>query len=271
MWHQDYDFNNPASDQNVFDQSQVNAGTVYPLEQLADAAKSLHGFSPVTFIDLNLTASDRLALDQFEMTNITGRELYGNSLPGFPCSIHKLDLEALTINSTYTFLSQIAPEASPELINKIENLILNIVNKTAESLSAGLEYYSGSFTIETFMPSDEQVGWHTDNSCDHSNNDRFGPAFMFLATLKGDHTVYYTGDYNYGIDKCFPVHNENIPTELLVSYKQPYATTLGHAPIHIAHEVNGALHSWPNITYPRLLLRVSLSSNNCKEHYDQDC
>jgi hypothetical protein len=184
--------------------------------------------------------------------------VWGDRIPKFPCNVHSKDLPS---NSVYEFLKSIAPESSPELINQIGDLTTNIITKIGESLS-GLEHYHGTFSMEAFMPMDSQTGWHTDTFCSNYNNEKIGPSFFFLATLKGDHTLYYTGTYDYEPNICLPVHNDKIPQKLLVDHKA-YSTPLGFAPIHIAHEPNGAMHSWPNITKPRLLIRVALHSDNC--------
>ena len=47
--------------------------------------------------------------------------------------------------------------------------------------------------------------------------------------------------------------------------KPPYTAPLGFASIHIARDINGAVHARPSISKPRLLLTIPIISGNCAD------
>jgi hypothetical protein len=213
----------------------------------------------MTIIDLNLTTSELQALEQLKMSGDKNNTSWEACIPQFGCDVHSKDLPT---NSLYEFLDSIAHEASPELINQIGALLTNIINKITGSISE-LNHYHGSLLLETFMPTDSLVAWHTDDFCRDDISDNLGPSFIFIATLKGEHTLHYTGTYDYEPNICLPLHNNNIPKTLFVDHKMPYSTPLGFASIHISRHSNGAMHSAPNMTKPRLLLKLVMQSDKC--------
>jgi len=240
---------------------------LYSSEDIYNIARELDSFNTVAIIDLQLTEADRLALEQFEITSVKGKddeELYAFPFSQFYATRdYDMAVEQQLANSTYGFLKSISPQSSTELLNHLTTLLERIVYNATLSLP-----HSGAavaiITASLSKIANRGVDLHHDDFV----NDRFSKAtqsFRLLATLKGEHTLFLTGSPEYEPGQCLISNNDLKTTEgklnnintIFYDMDPKPLTSVGFASIHKMSTDCGALHSGPpEVRKSRLLLRL---------------
>lgn len=235
--------------------------TFYSSEDIYNIAKELDSFNTVALLDLQLTEADRLALEQFEITSVKGKddeELYSFPFSQFyTTSDYDMAVEQQLANSTYGFLKSVSPQSSTELLQHLTTLLERIVYNATLSLP-----HSGGAAaiIEASLAKIDIRG--VDLHADDFVNDRFPKAtqsFRLLATLKGEHTLFLTGSPEYKPGLCLLSNNDfrAINPNFYDGIVPQPLTSVGFASIHKMSSDCGALHAGPpEVRKSRLLLRL---------------
>lgn len=235
-------------------------GTHHQLEDIYNVAKDLDTFNTIALIDLELTEADHLALQQFEIANVTSdndstEQSMAAFLPGFnPSPFHFQEIPNVCLPySISEFLKKISPNCAQGVLNQIEDLINKIVNRAASSFpkQAFAQYRISAFPVTEAV---KGSGFHTDDdNVLRTDNLEDRMSLNFLTTLKGQHTLYKLG--SPGEQNCTHLNNKARKSEMLSS--DTYSASLGFGTVHRISDEYGAIHSPPfELKEPRLFLNI---------------
>jgi hypothetical protein len=150
-------------------------------------------------------------------------------------------------------------KSEPELMNSLVDLIVKLTNTVADIIPGTL-ITTGFFTSTAdsnvvkdssfIYPADT---WHQDGGRD-GRVECHVKRFTFLATLKGDPTLYCTGSYDSDKDQCVP------STSI-------FSAPLGYGTVHKFGNLYGAFHSGPPMNGQRFVFASSIRYPECYRFY----
>jgi hypothetical protein len=231
------------------DQCEIDPTVAYPIENFSNSLGV-----PFAVIPLDLTKSDLQDLNNL---------LIENTCPYNPdepdpnrCSTDLSPVypqpKSYYQNSTYRdnveqyFKEYESLKPEPELMSRLVDLIVKTTNKVAEIMPDALMTVSlTTYAVESGMAGD-YYSWHRDGDKD----DGCDGTYMFLATLKGNPTLYCTGSYDSDKDQCVP------STSI-------FSAPLGYGTVHKFGNLYGAYHSAPPINLQRFLLIAFITHPEC--------
>jgi hypothetical protein len=148
-------------------------------------------------------------------------------------------------------------KSEPALMSRLVDLIVRLTNKVAEIIPGTLispgfiTYAADSGMVKDLdhrYPSDV---WHRDGGRSIDNQvECHGKRLIFLATLKGDHTLYCTSSFDSDLKQCIP--------DTSIFSASPNTGT-----IHKIGKLYGAFHSGPPMNGQRFVFASSIRYPDC--------
>jgi hypothetical protein len=160
---------------------------------------------------------------------------------------------------TYAADSKIVKDSDFQgLSSRLVDLIVILANKVAEIIPNTLinhgfiAYAADSELVKAPDFQDPSGIWHRDGDRDE-RVECYGKRYIFLATLKGDHTLYCTGSYDSDLKKCVP------DTSI---FSAPHAS----GTLHKIGKLYGAFHSAPPMNGQRFVFATEIRYPECIIH-----